>query len=90
MSAIAVEYPGYGKYQNEQPSAESILNDAEYVFNYLTKRLGYNENRIIVFGRRIGTGPATFLANKYQPACLALMSPFTSMKAARDYIGLWA
>ncbi|CAD8139585.1 unnamed protein product [Paramecium pentaurelia] len=91
VSAIAVEYPGYGKYKNEQPSAEAILNDAEYVFNYLTKRLGYAENRIIVFGRSIGSGPATYLANKYKPACLALMSPFTSLKAAvRDYIGSWA
>lgn len=67
------------------------MNDAEYVYNYLTKRLGYNENRIIVFGRSIGSGPATYLASKYKPACLTLMSPFTSLKAAvRDYIGSWA
>ncbi|CAD8151491.1 unnamed protein product [Paramecium octaurelia] len=91
VSAIAMEYPGYGKYKNEQPNAEFILKDAEYVYNYLTKRLGYNENRIIIFGRSIGSGPATYLASKYKPACLALMSPFTSLKAAvRDYVGSWA
>ncbi|CAD8087525.1 unnamed protein product [Paramecium sonneborni] len=91
ISAIAMEYPGYSKYKNEQPNAEFILKDAEYVYNYLTKRLGYNENRIIIFGRSIGSGPATYLASKYKPACLALMSPFTSLKAAvRDYVGSWA
>ncbi|CAK86132.1 unnamed protein product (macronuclear) [Paramecium tetraurelia] len=91
VSAIAMEYPGYGKYKNEQPNAEFILKDAEYVYNYLTKRLGYNENRIIIFGRSIGSGPATYIASKYKPACLALMSPFTSLKAAvRDYVGSWA
>ncbi|CAD8067069.1 unnamed protein product [Paramecium primaurelia] len=91
VSAIAMEYPGYGKYKNEQPNAEFILQDAEYVYNYLTKRLGYTENQIIIFGRSIGSGPATYIAGKYKPACLALMSPFTSLKAAvRDYVGSWA
>jgi hypothetical protein len=57
----------------------------------LTKRLGYKEDRIVIFGRSIGSGPATYLASKYKPACLALMSPFTSLKAVvRDYIGSWA
>lgn len=40
---IAVEYPGYGLYNKSSPNAESILNDAEYVYNYLTKRLGFEE-----------------------------------------------
>ncbi|CAD8173024.1 unnamed protein product [Paramecium octaurelia] len=91
VSAIAMEYPGYGKQKNEYPNAEFILKDAEYVYNYLTKRLGYNENRIIIFGRSIGSGPHTQIASKYKPACLALMSPFTPLKAAiRAYVGSWA
>lgn len=38
------------------------------------------ESDILVFGRSIGSGPATYIASKFQPACLVLMSPFTSLK----------
>lgn len=34
----------------------------------------------MIFGRSIGTGPATLLASKNNPAALLLMSPFTSIK----------
>ncbi|CAK90803.1 unnamed protein product (macronuclear) [Paramecium tetraurelia] len=93
ISVLAVEYPGYGKYNNVQTSAEAIQNDADYVYNYLTKKIGYEENSIMIFGRSIGSGPATYLASKHKPGCLVLMSPFTSLKdAVRDYIrfvGTW-
>ncbi|CAD8141837.1 unnamed protein product [Paramecium octaurelia] len=93
ISVLAVEYPGYGKYNKVQTSAEAIQNDADYVYNYLTKKIGYEENSIMIFGRSIGSGPATYLASKHKPGCLVLMSPFTSLKdAVRDYIkfvGTW-
>ena len=79
LSVIAVEYPGYGLYKDSSPNADLILNDAEYVYNYLNKRLGYDEKNIIIFGRSIGSGPSTYLASKYKPGCLVLMSPFTSL-----------
>ena len=74
-----MEYPGYGLYKDSSPNADLILNDAEYVYNYLNKRLGYDEKNIIIFGRSIGSGPSTYLASKYKPGCLVLMSPFTSL-----------
>ena len=32
-------------------------------------------------GRSLGSGPATHLAAKYNPGCLALVSPYTSIKS---------
>lgn len=68
-----------------------MLNDAEYIYKYLVKKIGYKEENIIVFGRSIGSGPATYLAGINKPGCLCLMSPFTSLKSVvKEYIGSWA
>jgi hypothetical protein len=91
ISVLIVEYPGYGVYDNGCASAETIESDAEYIFKYLILKLRYRESDVLIFGRSIGSGPATYLASKFSPACLALMSPFTSLKeAARDYLGNFA
>ena len=37
-------------------------------------------NQILVMGRSIGSGPATYIAQKFKPAALILISPFTSIK----------
>lgn len=45
----------------------------------------------MVFGRSIGSGPATHLAAKRKPCALILMSPFTSIKGAVEtLVGKWA
>ena len=74
-----MEYPGYGIYDGS-PDAYQILIDAETVYDYLTKVLSIPESSIILFGRSIGTGPATYLASKNNPCSLLLMSPFKSIR----------
>ena len=78
---LAMEYPGYGIYQSETPSEESILRDAEKVFNYITEEIGIKRKRIIVMGRSIGSGAATHVAAKFKPGAFVLVSAFTSIKA---------
>ena len=42
----------------------------------------------MIFGRSMGSGPATFLAANYHPGALILMSPYTSIKnVVRNKIG---
>jgi pimeloyl-ACP methyl ester carboxylesterase len=77
---FAVEYPGYGLYSGK-PTSESILNDAECVYSFLLSS-GVKPENIIVFGRSIGSGPATYLASTRKVGCLMLMSAYTSIKAA--------
>ena len=80
---MAVEYPGYGLYQQESSSAETILENARLVVEYLTKTLRYEERDIVLVGRSMGTGPACYLASNCKNlAALILISPYTSLKAA--------
>lgn len=55
MNILAVEYPGYGVYPGEA-KADRICEDSEIVYDFLTKEVGFSENKIIIFGRSIGTG----------------------------------
>ena len=38
---------------------ENIFDDAEYLYDYFNKVLGIDEKDIIIFGRSMGSGPAT-------------------------------
>jgi pimeloyl-ACP methyl ester carboxylesterase len=80
LHVMCVEYPGYGLYKGKS-SASRVTDDALNVFNYLTKSMGLDPRDIIVFGRSIGTGPATWLATHFNPCALLLMSPYTSLKS---------
>lgn len=80
-NVLSVEYPGYGVYKGS-PDAKTILEDAEIVYDFLTNEVGLNPQNIIIFGRSIGSGPATHLAANRKPGALILMSPYTSIKAA--------
>lgn len=57
--------------------------DALIIFDFLVKKLAFDPKNIIVFGRSIGTGPATYLASQ-RPECklLLLFSPFMSLRSA--------
>jgi len=81
VHVLSMEYPGYGLYLGK-PNSTKILADAETVFNYLTNTIGVRSENIILFGRSIGSGPATFLAARKKVASLILMSAYTSIKAA--------
>ena len=83
INILLVEYPGYSVYKSDK-SAETILEDSLCVFDYLTQTLKINPGNIIVFGRSIGTGPATYLSSLRKPASLILMSPFTSLRAVAE------
>lgn len=71
-----------------EANEENILDDAEYVYDYLNKVLGIEEQNILIFGRSMGSGPATHVASKRKPGSLLLMSSFKSIRAiAEDQAG---
>eukprot|EP00350_Pseudokeronopsis_sp_OXSARD2_P002747 CAMPEP_0170547778 /NCGR_PEP_ID=MMETSP0211-20121228/6106_1 /TAXON_ID=311385 /ORGANISM="Pseudokeronopsis sp., Strain OXSARD2" /LENGTH=132 /DNA_ID=CAMNT_0010852947 /DNA_START=678 /DNA_END=1073 /DNA_ORIENTATION=+ len=80
VHVLAVEYPGYGLYEGQTPTADKIILDAEVVYKFLTTNLNWKEQDIIVCGRSIGSGPACYLASHYNPCCLVLISPHTSIR----------
>ena len=87
---LAVEYPGYGLYKGVT-NEEKILVDAEIVYEFLVTRLKLDPRDILIFGRSIGSGPATYLASRKNIGALILMSAFTSIRSAvKDIAGKWA
>ena len=74
-----MEYPGYGVYEGE-PDADQIALDAQNLFDYLTIVQKIPSTSIILFGRSIGSGPASLVASLRTPCALLLMSPFMSIR----------
>ena len=64
-----------------ESNEENILDDAVYIYDYITKVIGVEEKNIIIFGRSMGSGPATHVASLRKPGCLLLMSSFKSIRA---------
>eukprot|EP00826_Nyctotherus_ovalis_P056349 TRINITY_DN7589_c0_g2_i1.p1 TRINITY_DN7589_c0_g2~~TRINITY_DN7589_c0_g2_i1.p1 ORF type:complete len:304 (+),score=81.78 TRINITY_DN7589_c0_g2_i1:59-970(+) len=84
---FSMEYKGYGIYEGEA-SAESILEDAELLLEYLMKVHKKKPGDLVIMGRSIGSGPASYVAGKYGIHSLILLSPFTSIRAmAKKYVG---
>jgi hypothetical protein len=83
INVLSVEYPKYGIYTSKSEcTSEEIEKDADCIYKFLTEIMSVEEANIIVLGRCIGSGPATYLAEKYNPGCLVLISAFKSIKAA--------
>jgi predicted esterase len=62
-----VEYPGYSIYPGK-PSEEKIFSDADTIIQFLTVVLDVPLKNIILMGRSLGSGPATYIASKYKTA----------------------
>ena len=85
VHVLAVEYPNYGVYPGET-SAQRLIEDAERVFDFLTHECQLSSHSIILFGRSIGSGPATWLASHTEPCALILMSAYTSIRAVARHL----
>lgn len=84
-SVLAVEYPGYGVFEDPHISttAEGINLASEHAVELLLGQ-GVHPSEMIFFGRSIGTGPATRLAKLFRsrgwaPYGLILQSPYVSI-----------
>jgi len=76
---LMIDYRGYGTSSAVTPTEKRVNEDARAAFNYLTNVRKVPSRNIILFGRSIGTGPATELAKEDPDAGgLILISPFTS------------
>jgi fermentation-respiration switch protein FrsA (DUF1100 family) len=77
FSVFAYDYEGYGT--SEGKASEKVLyQDEAAAYDYLAIDLRTPPDRIIIFGRSVGTGPATYIAARRPAAGLILQSPFVS------------
>ncbi len=72
------DYRGYGKSTGKITSERMLLGDAEEAYEYLERR--HPEDRIIVYGRSLGTGIAAYLAATRSPKMLILESAYYSLR----------
>ena len=80
VNVIMYEYTGYGPNPNNFKCSEQYCyNDIEKVYNYMLNDLKVPSERIVLFGRGLGTGPSVHLASKARVAGLILMSGFLSI-----------
>eukprot|EP01017_Pseudomicrothorax_dubius_P026463 TRINITY_DN2953_c0_g1_i3.p1 TRINITY_DN2953_c0_g1~~TRINITY_DN2953_c0_g1_i3.p1 ORF type:complete len:390 (+),score=31.41 TRINITY_DN2953_c0_g1_i3:174-1343(+) len=87
VNVMAVEYPGYGIYRGSCTAAK-LLSDADNVWKFVTGPMKTRPEDVILLGRSIGSGPATYLASRNPAAALILVSAFTSVRSvAKNLFG---
>ena len=81
---IMIDYRGFGKSTGKM-SQQSMKDDALLVYDKLKEII--NEDKIIVYGRSLGTGLATKVASVNNPKMLILACPYFSMsKNVKRYL----
>jgi pimeloyl-ACP methyl ester carboxylesterase len=73
-----VDYPGYGKSEGKIHGQQKLYDNLQTVYDDV--KTIYPENKIIVLGYSIGTGPAAKLASTNHPKMLILQAPYYSLK----------
>jgi fermentation-respiration switch protein FrsA (DUF1100 family) len=77
FSVMAYDYEGYGTSEGK-PSEKRTYQNESAVYSYLVTKVKTPAERIIAFGKSVGTGPAVHIAAERPMAGLILQSPFTS------------
>ena len=75
---LIVDYRGYGKSSGTITSEKAILLDAVAAYDFLQQQVA--EKDIVVYGRSVGSAPATYLATVRHPRTLILEAPFYSLQ----------
>jgi len=78
LNVLIVDYRGYGQ-STGAPSEEGIYRDTEACWRYLTETKDLAPQDVVIFGRSMGGGPATWLAAREQPGAVILESVFTNV-----------
>ncbi|MCS4158897.1 alpha/beta hydrolase [Salinibacter ruber] len=78
LNVLIVDYRGYGQ-STGTPSEAGLYRDAAACWRHLTETRGLAPQHIVVFGRSMGGGPATWIASRNRPGAVILESVFTSV-----------
>lgn len=78
LNVLIVDYRGYGR-STGSPSEEGIYHDAAACWTHLTTDRGVSPDDIVVFGRSMGGGAATWVAARHTPGAVILESVFTNV-----------
>jgi len=77
-SIFLINYPAYGN-SDGKPSEINFYKSAVNIYDFVISRNDVDKDNIVIMGRSIGTGVATFLASNRNCKGVILISPFESM-----------
>ena len=78
FDVLVYDYRGYGHSDGRIRSEEQLFADGQVIYDRMIEE--YGEEHLLLYGRSLGTGIASYLAAKNAPAALLLETPFYSMK----------
>jgi pimeloyl-ACP methyl ester carboxylesterase len=73
-----VDYRGFGKSEGSITGQDQLYQDLQMAYDLMKSK--YSEDKIIVLGYSVGTGPAAKIASTNKPRLLILQAPYYSMK----------
>jgi uncharacterized protein len=85
---VALNYRGYGKSEGK-PRERELNSDGLAIYDAVAAREGSDRNRIVTFGRSLGTAIATHVAAARPVAGVVLVSPFDSLVAVGSHHYPW-
>lgn len=77
-AVAAVDYRGYGRSEG-LPSEAALFADAVSIHDELVLRLGVAPRDVVVVGRSLGSGVATYLASQRELGGVVLVTPYDSI-----------
>jgi len=77
-----LDYRGFGKSTGTIEGEQQLHDDVKAAWQQIATQ--YTGKKIVVYGRSLGTGLATRLADEIQPDLTILVSPYSSLKAMGD------
>ena len=75
---LLFDYRGYGKSEG-RPDEQGTYRDGRAAYRYLTRDLGIQDDRVVLFGESLGAAVAVQLALERAGRALVLESAFTSL-----------
>ncbi len=78
FGVIAYDYRGYGQSTGGKATVRTAVEDAEAVYRFAVDSLRIRPERLIVYGRSVGSGPTLELATRQPVGGVVLESAFTS------------
>jgi len=80
---LIYDYRGYGKSMGTIHSENQLFKDAQFIYDDVKNE--YTEDKVILISRSLGSGIASYLANKNNPKMLVLETPYSSLTSVAKH-----
>jgi uncharacterized protein len=88
MSIALFNYRGYGLSEGT-PSESALFADSLVIYDTVATRSDVDPKRIIIMGRSLGSGVATYVASRRSVRAVVLISPYDSLTALAAHFYPW-